>query len=279
MTKRLLTSFLLMSTLLTLQAQRISRKIVLNKGQKLESVVQSTTSMSQAMMGQQMDIKSNGTTTSLIEVKNATDKSFLISNTIKKMVITTSGMGQDMHFDSDKPEDMEGQIGAALKNKIGVAQDLVVNRQGKITEMKDTASAGDMLTGIMGSNYMVGLQLPIFTVLPDKPVKTGDTWTDSVGTAETIKTIYQYTLQKVAGNDAYVDLTGTLAKTGIMEQQGMQITMNLNGTIKGASVYDVSTGILKNNNTETKITGTIEVMGQSVPITGTTTTTTTVNKQ
>lgn len=279
MTKRLLTSLLLLSTILMLQAQRISRKIVLNKGQKLESVVQSTTAISQEMMGQQMDIKSNGTTTSVMEVKNATDKSFLISNTIKKMVIATSGMGQEMHFDSDKPEDMEGQIGSALKNKIGVAQDMVIDKQGRITEMKDTASAGDMLTGIMGSNYMVGLQLPVLTVLPDKPVKTGDKWTDSTGTAETIKTVYQYSLQKVSGNDAYVDFTGTLAKTGMMEQQGMQITMNLNGTIKGASVYDVSTGILKNNNTETKITGTMEVMGQSVPISGTTTTTTTVNKQ
>lgn len=279
MNKKLLTSLLLLSTILTLQAQRISRKIVLNKGQKLESVVQSTTAMSQEMMGQQMDIKSNGTTTSLMEVKNATDKSFLISNTIKKMVVNTSAMGQEMHFDSDKPEDMEGQIGAALKSKIGVAQDMVVDKQGRITEMKDTVSTGDMLTGIMGSNYMVGLQLPELTVLPNKPVKTGDTWTDSTGTAQTIKTVYQYSLQKVSGSDAYINFTGTLAKTGSMEQQGMQITMNLNGTIKGASVYDVSTGILKNNNTETKITGTMEVMGQSVPISGTTTFITTVNKQ
>jgi hypothetical protein len=174
---------------------------------------------------------------------------------------------------------MDGQMGAAFKNKIGVAQDMVVDKQGKIMELKDTTGGSDMVSSIVGGNMMVGVQLPLLTVLPDKPVKAGDSWVDSTGGPESVKLVNTYTLEKVSGNDAFINFTGRMAKSGMMEQQGMQVTMNLNGSSKGVSVYDVNTGILKNNNSETKITGTMEVMGQSVPITATTTVTTTVNKQ
>jgi hypothetical protein len=65
----------------------------------------------------------------------------------------------------------------------------------------------------------------------------------------------------------FVTFTGTLAKNGTIEQQGMEIQMDITGDIKGDATYDAGTGLLKNNNTVSDIKGTLGVMGQNAPLT------------
>ena len=48
-----------------------------------------------------------------------------------------NAMGQDMKFDSDKKEDMDGQMGQAFKGKIGVPREFTVNKEGIITAVKN----------------------------------------------------------------------------------------------------------------------------------------------
>ena len=190
-------------------------------------------------------------------------------------------MGQETTFDSDKKEDMDGQMGAKLKDMIGVAKEITVNKQGKVLESKDTAAAtgsNDPMASLLGSLTAKGTTFPILAPFPARAVKSGDSWTDSSGTPETMKLVNTYTLKQVSGNEATIDITGQMAKTGVIEQQGMQLTMNLTGTITGSSIVDVSTGLLKKNETSMKVGGTMEVMGQSVPLTMTSKVITTVNK-
>lgn len=46
----------------------------------------------------------------------------------------------------------------------------------------------------------------------------------------------------------------------------MSIGMNMTGTSKGEAVYDQKTGILKRDSLNTDMTGTMEVMGQTLPV-------------
>lgn len=273
-------------SVLTIQAQSGSQNILLNKGQKLESQIISNASMSQEMMGQKMEFNSKSTISALTEVKDVTNKSFLLANTIKRMVMNTSVMGQEINFDSDKKEDMDGQMGAAVKDKIGVAQEITVDKQGKVVEIKDTANYAKGQSGMMGmmgdamqGAMAKGMSYPLLVSLPSKAPKTGDTWTDSSGTPETIKLVNTYVIKQVSGNEATIEISGQMAKTGVVEQQGMQIPMNMTGTMKGTSIVDISTGILKKNDTAMKLTGTMELMGQSLPFNMDNTIQTTVSKQ
>ena len=279
--KTLSLSFVALTAALVMQAQSASQNIRLTKGQKLESLTTSTVTMSQEMMGQQVEFNANTTVTTLTEVKDVTSDKFLLTNTIRRLVTNTTVMGQETKFDSDKKEDMDGQTGAELKNKIGAPQDISVNKQGKIVEVKDTtpaAGSANMVNAILGSATVKGTTFPLLAPFPAKAVKAGDTWTDSTGSSETMKMVNTYTLRQVSGGEATIDVTGQMAKTGVVEQQGMQIPMSLSGTTSGESVIDISTGTVKKNSTTMKITGTMELMGQSIPLSMNVTAQTTVNK-
>jgi hypothetical protein len=47
----------------------------------------------------------------------------------------------------------------------------------------------------------------------------------------------------------------------------VEIQMDMTGTLKGENSYEGSSGWLKAGNMESDIKGTVEVMGQSVPLT------------
>jgi major membrane immunogen (membrane-anchored lipoprotein) len=195
---------------------------------------------------------------------------FLFGNTIKRMIIKASYMGQDMNFNSDKKEDMEGQMGQMLKDKIGKTEDVSVDKRGKVIEMKgDTAKAagsmGDMMN--MASQLAKGQAYPLLAQLPTAKIKAGDSWTDSTGSPETIKTVTTYTLKEIKGDSMLVSYTGTIAKSGTIQQNGMEIQIEMGGTVKGNAAYETASGLLKSNNAVSDIKGSFQVMGQSVPMT------------
>src|SRR6478609_9322017 len=97
-----------------------AQKIAITKGQKLET--QTVTKTTMEVMGQNIDNETNMVNT--VEVKDVTGDGYLFSNTINRMVIKGNAMGQEMSFDSDKKEDMDGQIGQTLKGHIGTAQEI-----------------------------------------------------------------------------------------------------------------------------------------------------------
>jgi hypothetical protein len=247
-----------------------AQKLAITKGQKLETVT--TTKMNMEVMGQTIDNES--VSTSNVEVKDITADGYLFTNTIMRITMKGSGMGQDMSFDSDKKEDLDGQIGQAVKDKIGAVQEIMVDKQGKVAGIKETEDkkpAGGGMADMMNmtGDIAKGQGYPILIQLPAKPVKAGDTWTDSTGTTATLKTVTTYTLKSVTAEGAIVSFAGTLAKAGTVEQNGMEIQMDMSGTSKGEATYEAASGILRNNATTLDIKGTLGIMGQNAPIAAT----------
>lgn len=273
----------LFSAIAALTITANAQKIAVTKGQKLEAV--SSTKMSMEVMGQ--TIENETTATSQVEVKDVNDKGFLFGNTIKRITLKSNAMGQDINFDSDKKEDMDGMVGQTMKDRIGKSDEVVVDKQGKVIEIKNEKGDGtDQPTGgggmsdmmNMTNNLAKGQPYPMLMQLPSKSVKPGDSWTDSSGTVETFKSVTTYTLKQITSDEVIVSFTGTVAKNGTMEQQGMEIQIDLTGNVKGDASYDPASGFLKKSTTISDVKGTLGVMGQNAPMTMNMTVNTTTKK-
>lgn len=256
-----------------------AQKIAVAKGQKLETVIATKMNMSMEMMGQTMDNTMESTNTVEAEVKDNSASAITLTNTLKKVLVSASMMGQDISFDSDKKEDMDGQMGQALKGKVGVPTEIKLDAGGKITEAPAVQGEKNPINDVagVGFNMVKGQQFPLLIPGNGKALKVGDTWTDSTVTAEA-KNVSNYTVKEIKDGAIVLSITGTFTQNGKMEQQGMEMQMNMSGNIKGEASYEATTGWLRNDAKNIDIKATIDVMGQSVPLTMTVVTTSTAKK-
>jgi len=274
----LIVSCLLISALVFSQA---TGRLVLNKGQKLEVETKGNSVMTQEMMGQSMEITADIKSISSLEVKEATNEKYNLTSTLTKMKMNMSLMGQDMNFDSDKKEDLDGEMGAGFKNVLNKPKDMMVNglaqtipdtstKAGKAAPEKNPMEA--MMAGILGSS---GEDVnPAFEIIPASAVK-GYSWIDSTTSPELTR-ITTYIVKDIKGNEAIVVFDGTVNTVTTNDMQGMPVKTTQAGTIKGEMLVDVATGILKEKKTTIESKGTLEMMGQQVPMTSKLSFTTTV---
>ena len=142
----------LMFSAIVVNAQTVSKKVGLTKGQQLEQQSRLQVNMTQEAMGQTIHFKMEGDVTNVVEVKDAVANGFDVSNTIKKVLMNMNAMGQDMKFDSDKKEDLDGQLGQALKGKINVPREFTVNKEGIVTNVRTKVDSMDEAGGMMGGD-------------------------------------------------------------------------------------------------------------------------------
>ncbi len=253
-------------------AQTVNKKIALDKGQQIEQVNKVSALITQEMMGQTMEISMESNMTSLVEVKDRDANGFKLASTLKKMTMNMTAMGNEQKFDSDKPEDMNGPIGQGLKDKINVAKEYAVNKEGIVTAAQQNSATKADPNSIMGgmmngaADEKEGAQFSALANLPATGVKVGQSWSDSTTDGDS-KTINTYTLRSLSGNDGIVDVKSNLVINRELEQQGMTMQMAMSGNITGEYSFDVKTGVIKNRKMKTVASGTIDVMGQSVPLT------------
>ena len=108
-------------------------------------------------------------------------------------------------------------------------------------------------------------------VLPSKAISEGSQWTDSTTKGKTV-----YTVTEITGNQVtvtYTDVSNTEQK-----QELMGTTVNISTTDKtnGIMIIDRQSGLLKQKAAVTDSEGTMNMMGQSMPMTYKTTKTWTV---
>jgi len=266
--------------LVSIAAFAQSGKIALKKGQHF--VVESKTdgNVTQEMMGQSMEMTIGTTTKMKADVKDSKDNNYTITQTITNIKSNFSGMGQEKTFDSDKKEDLDGEAGAIYKDKLNVPKDIVVTSEGKsIVNITDTSKKGGDANPMAAMMDMMGggqdnAAATLFLVIPAGK-KVGDTWQDSTSN-DGVKLKRTYTLNSIANKEASVSVNGILDISKTMQVQGMDMNMVMASKIISTSLVDVASNIQKENKSTTTVTGTIDVMGQSVPVKSTVTTLTTV---
>ena len=278
-------SVALMFSIIVATGQTVTRKVGLAKGQQLEQQSHVKMNMTQEMMGQSMEIKMESDITNVVEVKDVAANNFEVANTVKKVLMNMNAMGQDMKFDSDKKEDMDGQMGQAFKGRIGVPREFTVNKDGIITSLKNKSDnkveSGGMMGGMMtmgDSEEKEGSSFNSLANIPAKGVKIGETWNDSTSD-DNGKTFTTYTLKEINGGNGLITLSANSDISRQMEQQGMSMQMDMKATTIGEYTFEVATGIIKTRKATTKATGTIDVAGQSLPVSFETTVESTINKK
>lgn len=245
----------------------------LKKGQKYLAETTVTTKSTTEAQGQSMETNIDAVTSYNIEVKDVTNDNYNFTNTVSKIKMNMSMMGQEMNFDSEKKEDLAGPMGSALKEFINNPKNVVVDKSGKlISQQTDTSGSANPAT-LQFEAVGFGTQLA-FEPLPAK-VKAGDKWvrkTDNNGISQTTN----YTVKSISGDLATLSLDGTIITDMKMEQQGMEMTNKTSGKFTGEEIVNTKTGVIQSSNTTADASGNIEVMGQQLPTSSKVTTTTTV---
>ena len=262
-------------------SQTPTGKIVVKKGQRF-IVESSSDGISKLdMMGQSMEMKIGSTAKLTAKIKDSKDNKYTITQTLTGIKSTFSGMGQEKTFDSDKKEDLDGEAGALYKDKLNVPKDVVITNDGKSIAATDT-SKGDKkqdanpMSEIMdmmsaGQDNVTSI---LFLVIPGGK-KAGDTWEDST-ISEGVKMKRAYTLNSIANKVAAVTINTVMDINKTMQVQGMDMNAVMTSKINSAVLVDVPSNIQKENKSTMEVVGTIDLMGQSVPITAQATSVTSV---
>lgn len=267
----LFASVVCLSTAITAQTTGTLKLI---KGQKYVVENKLSTSSSTQVQGQAMESTADVATVYNIEVKDKTDNNINLSNTISNIKMNMSMMGQNLTFDSDKKEDMDGNIGSTLKDFINQPKNVVIDHAGNVKPSTDTSTVSGLAKQLDFDASGYGAELA-FLVLPKNP-KVGDTWTDGNSGDSSMAKSITYTIKEINGNVVTVSFTGIVTTQKTIEQQGMEIGTKTKGKIAGEEKVDVKTGVVQSNNSTTEASGTVSAMGQDFPTSTKVTSTTTV---
>ena len=260
-------------------AQTATHKIVLNNGQKI--LVESSITM-EINMSPGMDMTGNTNSASTLEVKSGTDSSYMISNTLTKLKLNMDGMGQSNSYDSEKKEDQENEIGKGVADKLNKPIDVAISKltgknlpdtknNKKKSDDQSTGTGG--LLGMFSGNAEDAAVSEAFALIPQGK-KIGDTWTDST-IEKNNKVVRVYTLKSITDKEALIQVDIVIDATTTIEQQGMSMDFTSTTKTKADITTDITTGLVKTRTAQSDISGSIQVMGQSMPITAKTTTTST----
>lgn len=268
----------LISLLLVLNSfgQKNDSRIVLNKGQKFKV---STTSSQEADMGMGMEMKNFTSSTNTLTVIDADEKSYTLTNTLTGVKLSMELMGQQTTYDSDKKEDSASEIGKSMQN-LNVPDTFWLNKSTAtitankkvVAEAKDDAA--NPLEGLfesLGKNEDSAAG-DAFFLLP-KGKKVGDSWTDT-SSSKGMKSSKTYRIESIEKNIAKINIAGTVESNIQTEVQGIPVTIIMTTKTNSDVLVDTKSSLVSKRETKADITGNLELMGQSAPITGKATTTT-----
>jgi hypothetical protein len=257
-----------------------SAKIKLANSQKI--VVESTTDV-QASLAMGMEVTSNSVSKNDLEVKNSTEKGYTISSTLTKLKVNMNMMGQPNNYDSENKEGNNAEIAKIFDDKLNKPIDVVIDNTtgaplpGKKNEKKnaseENANPADDLLAMFSDNSDDAIVSGAFEIIP-KGKLAGDSWADTTR-AKDMKIIRTYTLKSVTGNEAVIQMDMVSNAVNKLNFQEMEFEVKSETKTKGEIITDINTGLVSKRTTVADITGSIQMMGQDMPITAKATTTST----
>ena len=249
-------------------AQKNEPKVVLVKGQK---IIVKTTASQDADMGMGMEMKNFTSSQSNLVVLDAVDSNYILSNTLTGMKISMDMMGQTTSYDSDKKEDSASEIGKSMQtlnipdtvtlNKYTAT--VTVNKKEKISSPEEKNPLEGMFESLQNTGGNIVSET--FFLIP-KGKKINDKWMDSTSTKDS-KSYKEYTLLSIEKDIATILVDLKVQTNTETELQGMQVNISMNTKSKAEMKVDTKTGLVIKRDTKSEITGTLDMMGQTVPVT------------
>jgi len=254
--------------------------IKLAKGQKI--TVESSTSI-EASLTMGMEFNSNSTSENTLEVKNSDGKTSTVGNTLVKLKVDINGMGESMKYDSEDKENNNADIAKVFEDRMNKTTEVNIDNStgtavtiGPEKPKKKNEEDANPMEGMMkmfANNSDDAVVSGAFEIIPQGK-KTGDSWADTVKMKD-MKMTRIYTLKSVSENEAIIELNIVSSALNKMEFQGMPFEITTNTKTVGAIYVDPNNGLVKKRTSTSDITGNIPFMGQDMPISAKTTSTST----
>lgn len=245
-------------------------KIKLANGQKI--VVESTTEI-EASLTMGMELKSNSITINTLGVKNSTDKNYTISNTLTKLKVNMNMMGQANDYDSENKEGNNADMAKIFDERLNKPVDIDIDNTTGVAIMDkkkvakkdiDESNPADDLMKIFSDNSDDAIVSGAFEMIP-RGKSIGDSWSDTT-IAKDMKVLRTYTLKSITGNEAVIKSDIISTSVNKLNFQEMEFDIKSETKTIGEIITDISTGLVKKRTSTADINGSIQMMGQDMPI-------------
>lgn len=224
-------------------------------------------------MGMGMTMNSKSTNQYQVEVLDVIGDKAILKSTLSRMNIEMDAMGQQQSFDSDKQADRESELGKNIPAdafkpdtaEISLASGALIESPGA-TKVKTEADDNPMngMIQAMGESDAGAVAGTLHFIIP-AGVKAGDQWKDSSST-KGMKRQVTYTLESIDKNIASIKMDETTQMNSEQEVQGMAMQVSMSGSNKGTLKVNTDTGLIQSKEINSEVNGSLEVMGQSNPI-------------
>ena len=264
--------------LLVISGLTFAQPLKLTNGQKI--LIESSTDI-QASLTMGMELTSNSTAVNSLEVKNGTTDNYSISSTLTKMKVNMNMMGQSNSYNSDNKDGNNEEMAKIFDEKMNKQVSVLVdNKTGTVTAEKkkdkkaDDVNDADPTAGLMkmfADNSDEAVISGAFEIIP-KGKSVGDSWADTTMDKDT-KIVNTYTLKSISGNEAVIASSIVATGKNKLNFQEMEFEVKSETKTTGEIITDLSTGLVKKRTSVADISGSIQMMGQDMPISAKATTT------
>ena len=244
-----------------------AQNVKLETGKKINSVTNSTMNMDMGEAGGVAKIES--ATTAVIHITGADNTNYKADQTITRLKISQDGAGQALSYDSDNKADTSSDIAKTMSSDINQPAAVLIDKtDGSVKDAspeKPEETDNNPLGSLMGGSQSPSVSAAsAFFVIPAGK-KPGDKWVDSANDKE-MSIVKNFEFQSVKDGIATVVLKAVTKTVMEKEAQGAQFTITMNGNSESAIITNTQTGLVKKNTTTANMEGTLEMMGQSMPL-------------
>lgn len=248
----------------------VTQKIALADGQKI--TIESTLHVEASIMGFGMNTNSNSR--NIIEVKSNSEKNYTLTNTLTQLKVDMDMMGKSTYYDSEKKAEADAEMEKTFGRKLNKPIEVIVNKTTKNVlivnkENNEITEDNSSLEGILNAFVNTSDSAVVAGAFELIPVgkNTGDSWSDSI-TRDDTKITSNYILKSLTGNNATIEQKVTIAIVNKMDYQGTEIEMKSTTQSIGETIVDIATGQVTKRTSTADISGSMQLMGQEIPITG-----------
>ncbi len=237
---------------------KTSLRLNLTKGTVYEMTMSMNMNMNQEMMGQQIKIEQKMLMVLDYKVADVLpNKNYLIEYSVAQVKIDASANGQQMSMDSQTggnpaSEKLKALTGQSIKMEVTPAGKVekVDGQEAFISKIADDKMIGQMVPMFSSDEGFKSFVGQTFSYIPEKEVEQGAKWSckSQLTAAMNMDMQIDYEVASIVGNDLNLNVSSTFGGTKQIEQMGMKMDMQLDGTQSGTMFIDGSDGWMINQN-------------------------------
>lgn len=255
---------LMVITLVGCSAEKIDLVLNLENGKTYRQETSSSMNITQSFMGQEMNMEMIMDGVMLYKVTGVTDAGYEIEVTYEKLA-STMKMAQGEFTFSSEDNDQGNPFSKSLSLMINKPFKMTLSKNGRVTSVQNLDELWDeiingneelgeaermalkeqMMNSYGEKSFKGNIEMAI-SIFPDYPVNVGDKWTvdSKVQTTVELSTSTEYEFIKVENGIAFLKGTATMntGKDNKMNQQGVDMEIQLEGTMTSDLQVDVNTG-------------------------------------